>query len=201
MDSQSALPSCFLAAVFLGHEASSLSVVVEDECPAVAERDFFGLLGGAYSFANRRRSRSYGGQEATAHRLVEAPGLCAGGVPFLVEPVQARVFVRDPFLDGLPGRLDGLHGVIRPPHLAVSPFGLRLHLRPKRLRSLGVVQCRRAGGGGRGRGRWMILPQRTLCKLSETLNAGNRHGQCFTAPWKAFPFFCYFCGDSLQLYD
>jgi hypothetical protein len=64
---------------------------------AVVEWDLFGLPGGTYSFANRRRSRSYGGQEASAHRLVEALGLCAGGVPFLVEPVQVRVFVGDPF--------------------------------------------------------------------------------------------------------
>jgi hypothetical protein len=59
-------------------------VVVEDECPDVVERNLFALPGGAYSFANRRRSRSYGGQEASAHRLVEALGLHAGGVPFLL---------------------------------------------------------------------------------------------------------------------
>ncbi|MFT6182150.1 MAG: hypothetical protein ACJA1W_004523 [Akkermansiaceae bacterium] len=29
--------------------------------------------------------------------LVVALGLCAGGVPFLVEPIEVRVFVRDPF--------------------------------------------------------------------------------------------------------
>jgi hypothetical protein len=90
VDSQSALPRSFLAAVFLGHQASCLSAVVEDESPAVAERDLFGLPGGA---------------------LVEAFRLCAGGVPFLVEPVHVRVVVRDPFLDGLPGWLDGLHGI------------------------------------------------------------------------------------------
>ena len=60
---------------------------------AVVEQDLFGLPGGTYSFANRRRSRSYGGQEASAHRLVVGLGLCAGGVPFLVEPVQVRVVV------------------------------------------------------------------------------------------------------------
>jgi hypothetical protein len=43
--------------------------------------------------------------------LVVALGLCAGGVPFLVEPIEVRVFVRDPLLDGLPRWLDGLHGL------------------------------------------------------------------------------------------
>ena len=79
-----------MAAVFLGHQASCLSAVVEDESPAVAKRDLFGLPGGA---------------------LVEAFRLCAGGVPFLVEPVEVRVVIRDPFLDGLPGWLDGLDGI------------------------------------------------------------------------------------------
>ncbi|MDB4326140.1 hypothetical protein N9958_00270, partial [bacterium] len=74
----------------LGHQASCLSAVVEDESPAVAKRDLFGLPGGA---------------------LVEAFRLCAGGVPFLVEPVEVRVVIRDPFLDGLPGWLDLLDGI------------------------------------------------------------------------------------------
>ena len=127
VDSQSALPRSFLAAVSLGHQASCLSAVVEDESPAVAKSDLFGLPGGA---------------------LVEAFRLCAGWVPLLIEPVEVRVFIRDPFLDRLPGWFDGLHGVIRPPRPADSPFGLRLRLRPKRLRSLGVVQCRRAAVAG-----------------------------------------------------
>ena len=79
-----------MGAVFLGHQASCLSAVVEDESPAVAKRDLFGLPGGA---------------------LVEAFRLCAGGVPFLVEPVEVRVVIRDPFLDGLPGWLDLLDGI------------------------------------------------------------------------------------------
>ena len=79
-----------MAAVFLGHQASFLSAVVEDESPAVAERDLFGLPDGT---------------------LVVALGLCAGGVPFLVEPVQVRVVIRGPFLDGLPGWFDGLHSI------------------------------------------------------------------------------------------
>ena len=46
VNSQPALPSRFLAAVFLGQQASCLSAVVEAESPAVAERDLFGLPGG-----------------------------------------------------------------------------------------------------------------------------------------------------------
>jgi hypothetical protein len=38
-------------------------------------------------------------------------------------------------------------GLIRPPRMAGSPFGLRLRLRPKRLRSLGVFQWRCGRGG------------------------------------------------------
>jgi len=53
---------------------------------------------GGFLWAARRGSFA----KATAHKLVEALGLCAGGVPFLVEPVQVRVVIRDPFLDGLP---------------------------------------------------------------------------------------------------
>ena len=74
VDSQSALPRSFLAAVFLGHQASCLSAVVEDESPAVAERDLFGLPDGP---------------------SVVVIGLCSGGVPFLVEPVQIQVEVQN----------------------------------------------------------------------------------------------------------
>ena len=38
-------------------------------------------------------------------------------------------------------------GLIRPPRMAGSPFGLRLRLRPKRLRSLGVFRWRYGRGG------------------------------------------------------
>ncbi len=38
-------------------------------------------------------------------------------------------------------------GLIRPPRMAGSPFGLRLRLRPKRLRSLGVLRWRYGRGG------------------------------------------------------
>ena len=79
----------FLVAVFSGHQVSYLSAVVEDKSPAVVEWNLVRLPGGA---------------------LVEALGLCASGVPFLVEPVEVRVVIRDPFLDGLPGWLAGLHG-------------------------------------------------------------------------------------------
>jgi len=69
------------------------------------------------------------------------------GAGALVEQVELllRIVVWDPFADGLPRWLDGLEGLIRPPRLAGSPCGLRLRLRPKRLRSLGVFRCRRAG--------------------------------------------------------
>lgn|GEM_PF-1112669 len=84
------MPRSFLAAVFLGRQASCLSAVVEDESPAVAKRDLFGLPGGA---------------------LVEAFRLCAGRVPFLIEPIEVRIVIGDPLLDRLPRGLDGLHGV------------------------------------------------------------------------------------------
>ena len=74
---------------FIGRQVSCLSAVVEDESPAVADRDLLGL---------------------PDETLVVALGLCTGGVPFLVEPVEVRVVIRDPFLDGLPRWLDGLHG-------------------------------------------------------------------------------------------
>jgi hypothetical protein len=32
------------------------------------------------------------------------------GIPGTIEPIEIGLFVRDPFLDGLPGRLDRLHG-------------------------------------------------------------------------------------------
>jgi hypothetical protein len=73
-----------LAAVVLG-SLRAASGIFEDEGAAIAERDFFGLPGGA---------------------LVEVFGLCAGGVPFLVEPVQIRFVVGDAFLDRLPRGFD-----------------------------------------------------------------------------------------------
>jgi hypothetical protein len=60
---------------------------IENQCATIAEWDFSGSL-------NRV--------------LVEAFGVCASGVPFLAEPVQVRFVIGDPFLDGLPGRLDGI---------------------------------------------------------------------------------------------
>lgn len=38
-------------------------------------------------------------------------GLCAGRVPFLIEPIEVRIVIGDPLLDRLPRGLDGLHGV------------------------------------------------------------------------------------------
>ena len=89
VDPQPALPRSFLAAVFC-HQVSCVSAVVEDEDAAVVEGNFEGVPG---------------------RTLVVALGLGAGGVPFLIEPVEVRVFVGDPFLDGLPGWLDRLHGL------------------------------------------------------------------------------------------
>ena len=66
------------------------SGIFEDQDAAIAERDFIGLPGGG---------------------LVEALGLGVGWVPRLVEPVQIRLVIGDPFFDGLPGWLDGLHGL------------------------------------------------------------------------------------------
>ena len=68
------------------------------------------------------------------------------GFGALVEQVEPllRIVVWNPFANRLPGRLDGLEGLIRPPRPAGSPCGLRLRLRPKRLRSLGVFRYRMA---------------------------------------------------------
>ena len=65
----------------------------------------------------------------------------------LVEQVGAwlRIVVGNPFANGLPRRFDGLEGLIRPLRSVGSPCGLRLRLRPKRLRSLGVFRCRKVG--------------------------------------------------------
>jgi len=45
--------------------------------------------------------------------------------------------------------IQGLQGLIRPPRLAGSPCGLRLRLRPKRFRSLGVFRYQKADRGRR----------------------------------------------------
>ena len=67
-----------------------MSAVVEDEDAAVVEGNFDGLPG---------------------RSLVVALGLGAGGVSFLVEPIEVRIVIRNPFLDGLPRGLDRLHGL------------------------------------------------------------------------------------------
>jgi hypothetical protein len=69
-----------------------LSAVVEDQDATVAEGNFDGLPG-----------------RGLVERFVF--GLGAGGMPFLVEPVQARIVIRDPLLDGLPRGLNGLHRI------------------------------------------------------------------------------------------
>jgi len=43
--------------------------------------------------------------------LVEGVGLGAWWLAFLIEPIEIRVVIRNPFLDRLPRGLDGLHGV------------------------------------------------------------------------------------------
>jgi hypothetical protein len=75
------VPRFLLAAVVL-EPLRAASGIFEDEGAAIAERDFFW---------------------PPIWALVEALGLCAGEVPFLVEPVQVRFVVGDPFLDGLLG--------------------------------------------------------------------------------------------------
>ncbi len=66
------------------------SGIFDDQRAAISERDFFW---------------------PPIRTLVKLVGLGVAWRPFLVEPVQVRFVVGDPFLDGLPGRLDGLHGL------------------------------------------------------------------------------------------
>jgi len=66
------------------------SGIFEDQGAAISEGDFFW---------------------PPIRTLVELVGLGVACRPFLVEPVQVRFVVGDPFLDGLPRWLDGLHGV------------------------------------------------------------------------------------------
>ena len=65
------------------------SGIFEDQGAAISEGDFFW---------------------PPIRTLVELVGLGVACRPFLVEPVQVRFVVGDPFLDGLPRWLDGLHG-------------------------------------------------------------------------------------------
>ena len=74
MNFQPALPSSFLAAVFLDHQVSFLSAVIGDQNAAISERDFFGLPGGTYSFA-KASSYAKASADRPADRLVEALGL------------------------------------------------------------------------------------------------------------------------------
>jgi len=43
--------------------------------------------------------------------LIDAVWVGIGGIPWTVEPIEVGFVVGDPFLDGLPRWLDGLHGV------------------------------------------------------------------------------------------
>ena len=91
----------------------------------------------------------------------------------LVEQVAAwlRIIVGNPFADGLPRRFDGLEGLIRPPRLAGSPCGLRLRLRPKRLRSLGVFRWRKAGRAVAG---WRCSASRSATRSGGTPGSRTR---------------------------
>ena len=40
--------------------------------------------------------------------MIDAVWVGIGGIPWTVEPIEVWVVVGDPFLDGLPGGLDGL---------------------------------------------------------------------------------------------
>jgi hypothetical protein len=75
---------CFLTAVVF-KPLRAASGIFGDQGMAVAERNFLGL---------------------PIRTLVEALGVCAGGIPFLVEPVQDRFVIGDPLPEGTPGRLD-----------------------------------------------------------------------------------------------
>jgi hypothetical protein len=66
------------------------SGIFDDQRAAISERDFFW---------------------PPIRTLVELVRLGVAWGPFLVEPVQIRFVVGDPFLDGLPRWLDGLHGL------------------------------------------------------------------------------------------
>ena len=52
-------------------------------------------------------------------------GLCAGRVPFLIEPIEVRIVIRNPLLDRLPRRFDGLRSV-RVPSAGLSRLFLRI---------------------------------------------------------------------------
>ena len=43
--------------------------------------------------------------------LIDAVWVGIGRIPWTVEPIKVGFVVGDPFLDGLPGWLDGLHGI------------------------------------------------------------------------------------------
>jgi hypothetical protein len=75
---------CFLKAVVF-KPLRAASGIFGDQGTAVAERDFLG---------------------PPIRTLVEALGVCAGEIPFLVEPVQVRFVIGDPLNDVTPGRLE-----------------------------------------------------------------------------------------------
>ena len=78
-----------MAAVVIGVRRAE-SGIFENQGAAIIEEDFLGT---------------------PCRALVELVGLRLGWGPRLVEPVQIRLVIGDPFLDRLPGRLDGLRGL------------------------------------------------------------------------------------------
>ena len=82
--------TCLAAVVFEPLRAAS--GIFEDQGAAIAEGDFFGLPGGAYSFATSF-AEAMAVKKAMAHKLVERIGLRLGWVPRLVEPSEIRVVI------------------------------------------------------------------------------------------------------------
>ena len=95
------------------------------------------VFGGHAVEAAIRGEESVGGEdvEVRVEDEVVAEGVDGGdGAEFAVGQLQSDA-------EGV------AEGLIRPPRMAGSPFGLRLRLRPKRLRSLGVFRWRYGRGG------------------------------------------------------
>ncbi len=132
----------FLAEVVLA-PLRVASGIFKDQGAAIGMRDFLGL---------------------PIWALVEALGLCAGGIPFLVEPVQVRFVIGYPFLDGLPGWLDRLYGLIRPPRPAGFGFVSVQNASVPRRFSI-------SKGGGGERGRWMRPSQRPWRRMRNLISS------------------------------
>jgi hypothetical protein len=132
---------CFLAAVVL-EPLWAASGIFENQGATISERDF-----------------GWPPNEA----LVILLGIIYCRCPFLVEPVEVRFIIGDPFLDGLPGWLDGLHDLIRPPRPAGFGFASVQNASVPRRFSM-------SKGGGGGRGRWIMPSQRPWRRTSICLS-------------------------------